>query len=157
MAKTRPWIKQEEAYILGLLHDLGWMVMAIYFNDYYKSIQDIALQRSVPAWYIESEYGLTHARVGKWLAIKWALPEMFTRVMEFHHTPGDSPSFKSEVKIITLADMLANSREHLGYLTSSQAISYCKDLFITEDEWDDYQGRLGNIWPKVDELWGFLR
>jgi HD-like signal output (HDOD) protein len=157
MARKRPWIKKEDAYILGLLHDLGWLVMAIYFGDYYASVRDLADFRKVPAWHIEIEYGLTHTRIGKWLAVKWALPEMFARVMEFHHAPEASPSFKSEAKIIALADILANSREYPDYLTSDFVLSYCRDLFITEEEWIGYQEYLTGMWSTVDQLWDLLR
>jgi HD-like signal output (HDOD) protein len=157
MAKKRPWVKKDEAYILGLLHDLGWLVMAIYFKDYYVSIKNFAELRKVPAWHIETEYGLTHTRIGKWLSVKWSLPEVFARVMEFHHAPENSPSFKSETKLIALADVLANSREHPEPAASDITLSYCRDLFITEDEWNDYQERLTGIWSNVDQLWDLLK
>jgi len=32
ITKKRPWMNEDEAAVLGLIHDLGWIVMAMYFN-----------------------------------------------------------------------------------------------------------------------------
>lgn len=156
IAKRRPWIRPEDAYILGLLHDLGHVAMAVHLNDHFVSIQHLAKSRKIPVWCAEFQYGLSHAQVGKWIAIRWKLPEIFQRVMEYHHAPEKSPSFEPEVKMIALANILANSSEFPEYMDDPFTLSYCGDMFISEEEWEEYQQRLDEIWSEVDQLWSLL-
>lgn len=157
IAKKRPWGSREQAYILGLLHDLGRIIMAVHFHQHYQSIENLAVSRKVPIWYAENQYGLTHTKLGKWAAIKWTFPDMFQRVMEFHHTPFNSSSNGPEVKIVNLADVLAHSREYPDSTNDEYTLLCCKELFIDEDEWSEYQERLNEIWPEVDQLWDLLK
>lgn len=156
IAAKRPWVSPEEAYLLGLLHDIGRFVMAVHLPRHYQAIRELAKHRKTPGWYVEAEYGLSHGTVGKWVAVKWSLPEVFQRVMEFHHQPGWSPSCRSEVKLIHLANVLAGSRDRPEFLSDRQTLQLCSDLFITEDEWAHHQARLDHIWPEVDQFWDLL-
>lgn len=157
IASRRPWTTVDEAYLLGLLHDIGHLVMAVYFPKHYKVIHDLAAHRGVYIWYVESEYGIGHNMIGKWIAVKWNLPEVFQRVMEYHHHPDRSPSYRSEVKIIHLANALVLSREHPALLTDMETQNCCRDLFITEEEWGSYQVCMDAIWPEVDQFWNLLK
>lgn len=157
IAAKRRWVTPEEAYLLGLLHDIGQLIMALHFRDHYRAINDLAKHRRVPVWYVEYEYGLSHGMIGKWAAAKWSFPEVFQRVIEYHHHPDRSPSYKAEVKLIHLASILAVSHEHPEFLTDQVTLNYCKDLFVTEDEWESFQARMNAIWPEVDQFWTLLK
>lgn len=157
MARNRPWISPEEAYILGLLHDLGRIVIAVHFGEHYMKMVNMARRANATLWSMERQYGLTHTRIGKWVAVRWAFPEVFQRVMEFHHAPADSPSFKPETRMIGLADILANSIELPDLLIDELTISYCSDLYMTEEEWQEHQDNLDLIRREVDQLWDLLK
>ena len=156
VAAKRRWVSPDEAYLLGLLHDLGKLIMALHFREHYQAISELARHRKVPTWCVESEYGMSHAVIGKWVAVKWSFPEVFHKVIEFHHHPDRSPTFKSEVKLIHLANVLVISREHPELLTDARTLDCCRDLFVTEDEWNGYQARMELIWPEVDQFWALL-
>ncbi len=104
ITKNRPWISTDEAAALGLLHDLGWIVMATCFNEHFTVIFETAARHKVPAWFVERQYGLVHSELGKCLASRWALPEVFRAVIEFHHFPDKSSSFKTEVRLMHLVE-----------------------------------------------------
>jgi len=157
ISRRRPWISGEKAYVYGLLHDFGRVAMAYSFNEHYRAIANLAELRGVSPWYVELQYGLTHTTIGRWIAAKWSLPEVFQRVMEFHHQPERSPSYGPEVKLIALADILANADRHPGLLDDPQTHAICRELFITEDEWDDYQEVLTEIRVQVDQFWNLLK
>ncbi|MCE5333706.1 MAG: HDOD domain-containing protein [Desulfobacteraceae bacterium] len=156
MARKRPWLNPEEAAILGLLHDVGKLVMAMYFSKQFNSIMEIASQRRNPSWCVELQFGLTHTHIGKYLASRWGFPELFQAVIEFHHTPDMCSSYKTEVRLIHLANILSNSRTYPELLTDKATLSYCRDLYISEEEWQEHQDSLGHIWPEVDQLWTLL-
>jgi len=157
MARTRPWVSPEKAYILALFHDLGRVAMAFSLQDHYRAIWGLSRNGKIPLWYAELQYGLTHTVVGKWLATRWNLPEVFQMVMEFHHFPEKSPAFKAEVKLVALANILVNSRENPELLDDEITSVYRKDLFIPETEWEACRKRLQDIWAEVDQLWTLLR
>ncbi len=77
--------------------------------------------------------------------------------MEFHHEPEKSPAFKPEAKLIALANILANSREFPEYLDDDLTLKYRKDLYICEEEWDEYKERLEEMWPMVDHFWTLIK
>ncbi len=153
IARRRPWTTGDKAYLLGILHDLGRLAMALYVTDHYRQISTLAESRGIPFWFIESEYGLTHTSIGKWIAIKWAYPEVIQRVIEFHHAPYKSPSFQSEVKLVFLANALANSREHAEYLTDELTLSFLRELYITEEEWQLCTEKLNEVQLQADAMW----
>lgn len=156
MSKKRPWMNSEEASILGLVHDIGRLVMAMYFNEQYRAIMEIASKRKTPSWCVEMQLGLTHTQLGKYLASRWVFPDLFRAVIEFHHSPDNSKSFKTEVRLIYLANVLSNSNEYPELLTDEATLSYCRDLYISEEEWQEYQDSLALIRPEVDQLWNLL-
>jgi HD-like signal output (HDOD) protein len=157
IARKRPWVNVEEAFLLGLIYDIGWQIMALRFNEQFEAIFETAERKSVPAWWIEVCYGLSHAEIGRYLAVKCAFPEIFKAVAAFHHFPEKSDSFQTEVTLICLVDVLAHSRENPEAVNEEITLSRCRRLCISEDEWSGYQQSLEQIWREADLLWGLLR
>ena len=48
ITKRRPWINGEEAAVLGLIYDIGWLVMAVHFNEQFTAIFETASRMNVP-------------------------------------------------------------------------------------------------------------
>jgi putative nucleotidyltransferase with HDIG domain len=156
IAKKRPWVNTEEAAVLGLVHDIGRLAMAVHFREEFKSITEIASMRKARSWCVELQYGLSHTQLGKYLALRWAFPEVFAAVIEFHHSPELSQSHKTEVRLIYLANILSHAREFPEMLEDEVTLSNCRELYISEEEWQEYQEGLGPIWSDVDQLWNLL-
>jgi HD-like signal output (HDOD) protein len=135
IVSSRPWIKTEEGYVMGLLHDLGRMVMMVSFPDDYLQVQKLAKESSVSLCVAEEEYGMLHTVVGKWLAIKWHLPVVIQRVIEYHHDPLNTPEFHKEVKLIYLANRLACVENNIDYSDDEVFTECCKELYISSDDW----------------------
>jgi HD-like signal output (HDOD) protein len=156
MAKKRPWIDREEAAVFGLIYDIGWLVMLAYFNEQFTAIFETAARKNMPPWCVEMQYGLSHTQLGKCLVARWSFPEVFQAVIEFHHCPQRSRSFKTEVMFIHLVDALCNSREHPELVSEEMTLSLCRQLFTSEQEWLEYQQSMEKIWSEVDQLWNLL-
>ncbi len=156
IAKKRPWIDREEAEVFGLIYDIGWLVMLAHFNEQFTAIFETAARKNMPPWSVEMQYGLPHTELGKYLVARWAFPEAFKAVIEFHHCPQRSKSFKTEVIFIHLVDALCNSREHPELVSEEMTLSLCRQLFISEEEWLEYQQSMEKIWSEVDQLWNLL-
>lgn len=157
IARKRPWMNVEEAFLLGLIYDIGWLIMAVRFNEQFEAIIETAAEKSVPPWWIEARYGLSHSEIGRYLAAQRAFPESFKAVAAFHHFPERCKSFKTETTMICLVDVLAHSRENPEAVNEAITLSRCRRLFISEDEWCGYQKSLERIWFEADVLWGLLQ
>lgn len=156
IVKGRPWISQDDAYVLGLLHDLGRLVMLIYLKEDYQNILHLAERGSMQLWEAESQYHLTHTQIGKWIAIRWHLPEAYQKVMMFHHSPYECPSFEPSVKVVHLANVLAHFREFPEPVHSHLTMDCLRDLCISEEEWMEHTCRVERVLEEVEALWKCL-
>lgn len=155
--RRRSWIKAEEAALLGLLHDIGWIVMAAHFKEQFTAIFEKAQKHNIPPWCVETRYGLDHGKLGSYLACRWALPEELRAVMEFHHAPPRDTSFSTEVSMVYLINVLSHSREYPELLVEKSTLWQCRKLFISNEEWGRYQEVSEGIRPEVEQLWNSLR
>lgn len=154
--KLRPWVSVDEAGAVGLLHDLGWIVMAVHFSEEFSDIVDTARRRNIPPWYIEERYGLDHGKLGRYLACRWALPDVFKSVMEFHHVPERSTFGGADVGMVYLVNVLSHSRDYPDLVADEATLTQCRKLYISEEEWEEYQEVTERVWPEVEQLWNLL-
>jgi HD-like signal output (HDOD) protein len=154
--RTRSWINGEEAAMMSLLHDLGWIVMAAYLNEQFTAVFNKSQEENIPPWYVEMRYGLDHGKLGGYLARRWALPDKLQAVMEFHHAPERNKAFGTEVSMVHLIDVLSHSSEYPELVNEEATLLQCRKLFISEEEWEGYQEVTAGIWPEVEQLWGLL-
>lgn len=94
----------EDIFTSGLLHDIGLIVMNVFFPDIYAHIIDkLKTAKSLPV--AESEVcGFTHGEIGVWLADKWNLPDNMCEVIRYHHRPAETSS--AGAAIVHLADII---------------------------------------------------
>lgn len=156
IARVRPWVRGDEAYDLGLLHDLGWLVMLVHFHGHYQRVQVISAEQGIPLHVAERGHGLTHTQVGKWIALRWGLPAVYHFVMAYHHAPEESPSMRPAVKMVALGHLLAHMREQGELVGMDHVASLCADLRIPEEEWRKHAGKVAQVGEEVDRLWRLL-
>jgi putative nucleotidyltransferase with HDIG domain len=96
----------EEAYVGGLLHDIGKVVLNDYVRFGYGIIVKLVEEKQIP--FIEAEtqvLGFDHAQVGAMLVEKWGLPEAYGYAVAYHHAPDSVPPEKRE-KFQPIADVV---------------------------------------------------
>jgi len=112
-------VDPEDAFVAGLLHDLGKVALDAVFP---KSYERIAAQANASRGDIaDSEramLGADHTVVGRRLAERWRLPREFQEAIWLHHLAADAlpPSVLKPrlIAIVQLADTIARE-QHLGY------------------------------------------
>jgi putative nucleotidyltransferase with HDIG domain len=83
---------QEVAFVGGLLHDLGKVVMNNDTPDTYVEVLMRTYNEGLLAVEVEQEiYGFTHAEVGAGVADKWQLPQALVTVIRRHHSWENEP------------------------------------------------------------------
>ncbi len=89
-ALARPLkVNAEQAYLSGLLHDIGRLVLATRFPDHYAAVAAHRVRTDCTMLAAERALlGLDHAAIGEALARHWKFPESTQQAVARHHTPG---------------------------------------------------------------------
>lgn len=110
--------QHDDAYVAGLLHDIGLIVIANPHPDLEEKIRLFCSKKNVPRRVMENfSYGLNHADVGGLIAQKWNFPEQLVEGIKYHHEPlKASQTQKNIVFCVYLANALCNlERGNLSY------------------------------------------
>jgi HD-like signal output (HDOD) protein len=82
----------DEAYMVGLLHDVGQLILAANLPEQYAKALVLAQEHHIPDWEAERAiFGASHGEVGAYLLGLWGLPETVTEALAFHHCPSAHP------------------------------------------------------------------
>jgi HD-like signal output (HDOD) protein len=96
-----------EAFVAGLLHDLGILVIHKFFSAEFIQIIEKASSENITILEAEAEVlGLTHQDIGRFLAEKWDLPLILCESINYHHNPSEANENKYFVSIIHLVDYM---------------------------------------------------
>ncbi|MCW8850917.1 MAG: HDOD domain-containing protein [Melioribacteraceae bacterium] len=118
-----------EAFLGGMLHDVGLQIIVKYFPQEFNEI--IQLVNSGNS-FLDAEQmvlGLTHQEIGRFIAQKWSLPQNLCDIIEFHHTPTESKENSKLASIVHLADSMTQEFQ-IGNGNWDDQISF--DLSVVE-------------------------
>jgi len=82
----------DDAFMCGLLHDIGKLVVHQYLPDDFAKVLDRANAEGTTL--VQAEVGILpadHAEVGALLMEQWQLPEKMVSVLRYHHRPERVP------------------------------------------------------------------
>ena len=103
-----------KAYIAGLLHDIGKVVLDQYVADAYPLFyREITEDREDILSAEKRLLGRSHTEVGSFLADQWSFPAGLATAVRDHHSPKADPEHGTLCTIVYLADLLM-SRFHCG-------------------------------------------
>ena len=110
LANHRREFNAERAFISGLLHDIGRLVILMIIPNLTKKTLSIAKAQEHLLFQVETDVvGFTHAAVGGALLKQWQLPEQVIYATQYHHSPSVADKFKADVALIHIADIIANA------------------------------------------------
>ena len=94
-----------DLYTLGLLHDIGWLVILSQATDLYNSLME---EKGIEVVEMEEAWGINHRDWGAKFASIWELPEPFQVVAANHHDPLSVIAPPDYLLFVTLANHLAH-------------------------------------------------
>jgi len=96
-----------DAFVAGMLHDIGIQLTARFFPDHYETITFMVEEKNISYYKAEMAIlGLTHEDIGQFLITKWNLPGNLAEVLKYHHTPLSLGKENVTLNIVHLADMM---------------------------------------------------
>ncbi len=124
--RTTPPVDPEEAFVSGLLHDVGKVFLSSLMKDKYGRVVSRASEERIPLYRVERDLiGCDHADVGRWLLEHWKIPALYASVIQHHHNPSqgflDGSYLQTLCRIVDLANQLSH-----GHRTS-QGETPCPD------------------------------
>lgn len=101
----------EEAFIAGLLHDIGSLLLGRYHPEILQQILNAKRDTGESIVEIEQRVaGLDHTVIGHWLASQWELPQVYRVAIRHHHEPelqhSDDPDSARMVRVVIMADRI---------------------------------------------------
>lgn len=122
IAQKIAYPQSEEAYLAGLLHDVGRLLLWVNFPREYPSIMldEVDEARVV----INGDYDgpAHHAEIGAWLVDHWNLPSLIADAVRYHHEPGERLLDAHElIKITHLANQLSQESTFSGTVPLNDA------------------------------------
>jgi HD-like signal output (HDOD) protein len=133
----------DEAYLFGMLHDVGNILFAR-VDPALSQFRTLAIEAPVSVLPHErARIGTDHATVGFLFARHWRLPDYFALAIYHHHAMScadiDDPHIRSLIAIIKLATYLTSL--HLRDLELPEMVQYRmaakRELMLSDEVWEE--------------------
>lgn len=99
----------ERCFIMGLLHDVGSLILFRQQPDRSRQALELCVERSMPLHVAEREiFCFDHGEVGAELMHAWKLPASFIEIARHHHQPSAAERYRLETAVIHLADVITD-------------------------------------------------
>ncbi len=125
--------QRQDSITIGLLHDIGKLIMATYFQEEFDKVIRLSSSSGISIIEAETEIGLLHTEVGKWLVRRWKLPQTIEEAVVHHHILVSECKPPQNGIIVCIANML--SKEFLQKGVDAMSLNI-QDSPIQEKEYN---------------------
>jgi putative nucleotidyltransferase with HDIG domain len=130
IAKRAKYRITEEAFVAGLLHDIGKVLISTYLSAEFNNVMVHAREMNQSFSSAEQDIlGFDHAEVGARLTEHWNLPNHLVQAIRYHHNPSWQDPPNTLTAIVHLADVLCIT---LGIGLGSDGLQYALEQATLE-------------------------
>ncbi len=112
----------EEAFVCGLLHDIGKTVML-----------NLITGPGVTPEMKKELMGEYHSHVGFMLASAWNFSEVIKNTIKYHHAPQEAPANKKLIETVYVANVIANGQDVMDTVHNCSNLDFDKINEIISD------------------------
>jgi HD-like signal output (HDOD) protein len=111
LARGIAYPQPEQAYLSGLLHDIGVLPLLVVTSTELKESESIASCSWGESLELERErFGTDHCEVGRWIGVSWNFSHTLLEVMAGHHHPEQATLDPHLVGVVAAADQFCVER-----------------------------------------------
>lgn len=137
----------ENAFLAGLLHDFGQVILLAVDINGMKKIAEIVHNRNIVTSTVMEEIsiGISHSEIGALVSEKWNFPDYLTQAIRYHHAPQNiQTEYKDIVDTVYLANLLCGveKRKYQYYYTNEHVLERFK--INSEDELKEFHQEIKN-------------
>jgi putative nucleotidyltransferase with HDIG domain len=141
----------EQAFLCGLLHDIGKILLVKGETERFSRTLD-GLTEEAMLHAEEEAFGLTHAQIGAYVTHQWDLPQVVCTVIMYHHDPKSASISTAITYIVNAADRIANAHgyglrdedpEQLATAESVLALKLSPDQVATA--WQNAEAQVAEV------------
>jgi putative nucleotidyltransferase with HDIG domain len=130
LSRTLSYPEPEEAYIAGLLHDIGKLLLDQFvLIDYKDILYSLQNDHKLLTEIEEERIGVNHAKVGSLMAEKWNFPPTLVEAIYCHHTPSLAFNEPRLAAIVNIANMFGTT-EAIGLMDIASSVVHPDSLQI---------------------------
>ncbi|MFQ5499779.1 MAG: HDOD domain-containing protein [Candidatus Zixiibacteriota bacterium] len=139
----------EEAFVCGLLHDIGLLILDASYGADYARIWKVNDNETTLIDREETAWGTNHARVGQFLLEQWGLPSEICAAVGSHHTDTSAMSDEKELvlpRIVAMANSISRYRVReaigLNHPIAEQLPALCRSLALSSEDRSEIENAL---------------
>ena len=123
---------KEDAFLVGLLHDIGKLLLAVELPDHLDQVLSEMKRRGCPMHSAEMFMGgVTHAEIGAYLLGLWGLPFPIVEAVANHHEPTRVDVREFGILAAThIADALIHEESHPAAVDSDQCSALIEPSYV---------------------------
>ena len=149
----------EEAFVAGLLHDVGHLAMLMLQPDRFRSVLTSGIADPSPLSHERTQFGVDHAEAGFRILARWQLPEQLCQVLQRHHVTDVNVTDGQDhlLAIVVFADILAHVAgfgmdRFVGTLTRAEMVT--QELHLSPADQVEVLGHLGRRAEEARDMLG---
>lgn len=129
-------VKSGLAYLCGLLHNIGYLVLGSLFpSEYFWFNKVLSVQKDTPVIEIEQRLlGITHLDLGKQLMQFWHIPEEIISVIAHHHQADYAGPHENYVHLSMLVDQILKGHNMSDADTDEISDDLCDQLGLSDEQ-----------------------
>lgn len=148
LAKTLQVADSEEAYLAGLLHDMGLLIIDQHLARHVPRIRTTMAEGTSLHAAAQQILTFDPSQLGAYVAWRSKFPSRLVTAIEFHHKPEEHKSDDHHLTdLVAISDYIA-TRSGAGVMDEAKPVTPPEGVFERLDLGND---RLSEIWSQIDE------
>ena len=149
VAKITGCADPNEAFVGGILHDIGKVVILLNLPDEFRSIHKRKTSHKESSLVAEmAVLGFDHTMVGERLVEQWKLPQSLKACVRHHHAPQEGAEFETLAYVIGCGNYLSHVQ---GAQPDEASAEHAIDMAVAKWKLDLSDERMQSLHEEIDE------